>query len=63
MALIGDSNHVSTFSSQYYSANESLKNYWIQDLRGLATNAYTGLDNAQDDRVPDDGEGRVKNPK
>lgn len=34
---IGDPNQVSTFSSQYYGSNETLKNYWLCDMRGLAS--------------------------
>jgi len=61
--LIGDANQVSTFSSQYYSTSDTLKNYWVCDLRGLAQSSHNYNEDGYDDEVPDDAEGRVKNPK
>jgi len=63
MALIGDSSLVSTYSSQYYSSNEQITSHWLCNIRPLALRNADYYDDLQDYDVPDDGEGRVKNPK
>ena len=71
VALVGDSTQISTLSPQYYSNNDVLINYWASDIRGLSFNSYNQKNGLYDgeteldkfDEVPDDGEGRIKNPK
>ncbi len=64
LALIGESSQVSTLTQQYYANNEALMNYWQCDIRGLGNrDSYAENNSNLDEEVPDDGEGRVKNPK
>jgi hypothetical protein len=63
LALIGDSSQISTYSAQYYSNNDILMNYWSADIRALCTKDIDSESDRFEDEVPDDGEGKIKNPK
>lgn len=63
-ALIGDSSTISTYSPSFYASTDGLVNTWNCDIRALncrdqdSSNDYAYID----DEVPDDGEGKIKNP-
>lgn len=40
-----------------------LMNYWGSDVRALCHKDRADEGEIQEDEVPDDGEGRIKNPK
>lgn len=64
VALIGDSSQVSTLSPNYYANNDVLTNSWMCDMRGLSLNARGDRSFLNFDLdIPDDGDGRIKNPK
>lgn len=63
LALIGDSSQISTLSPQYYANNDQLNNNWACDIKGLSYNGRQSERLGYDEEVPNDGEGKIKNPK
>ena len=64
IALIGDNANVQPLSPQYNGNNDDIINNWICDIRDLGNKDRDDDDDLmKDDEIPEDREGKVKNPK
>lgn len=64
LAIVGDSTQITTFSAQHYAHNNTINNPWSCDIRGLNFQAIPEqLGDNKEYQVPNDGEGKIKNPK